>query len=286
MGRVRNKFLPLLAWLAMCGHGVQVSAGAPTDLTTALAGLAERVQAYYDRISSIICTETVTQRTLTTGLQPTGRPRVTVYELRVTLEQRDKNESEFRVGRTLQLVNGRRARKHEEPGCTDPKTGTPEPLGFLLAKNQHRSRFSWPGRISGGPPGTLALDFAQSPPDRVTVAWNGNCFQAAGGGIEGRIWFDPQTFDVLQLQTRLPRPFLVPVPHAVGPAPTSIRVERSEMLVHFARVAFQQPDEVVLLPESIEVVSLLRGAPSLKTTQTLSDFRRFLTDAVVRPVSR
>ena len=115
------------------------------------------------------------------------------------------------------------ARRHEEPGCTDPKTGTPEPLGFLLARNQRGFRFSWPHDASGGPEGTLALDFAASPPERVNIKWEGNCFNAEGGGVEGRLWFDPQTFDVLQIQARLPKPLPNPSAGVSGRSGGAIR---------------------------------------------------------------
>jgi hypothetical protein len=255
------------------------------DLATALAGLAVRVEAYYNRIGSIICDETVTQQEVKLDLAPIGKPRVTVYELSVTRDLNGKSEKEFRVERKLQSVNGRRARKNEAPGCTDPKTGTPEPLSFLLPKNQRRFRFSEAKDASGGPQRTRALDFSQTAPERMAVKWEGNCFDADGGGIEGRLWFDPQTFDVLQIQTRLPKPFLIPVPSRVGGASPAVRVERSDMLLRFTRVTFHRPDEEVLLPESIEVVTMFRGVPSLKTVQVLSNFRRFLSESIVRPAS-
>jgi hypothetical protein len=47
-------------------------------------------------------------------------------------------------------------------------------------------------------------------------------------------------------------------------------------------VEFEEPEEVVLLPESIEKVSVLRGALSLRTEQHLSNFRRFLTKSEIR----
>jgi hypothetical protein len=281
MSRVVSGFALFLC-LAMRSAAGSAQTSAALDLSATLAGLAARVQQYYDRISSIICEETVTQQELKFNLSPTGKPRVTVYELSVTHDPKGKGDKEFRVERTLQWVNGKRARKHEEPGCTDPKTGTPEPLGFLLAKNQSGFRFSMPPDASRGPEGTVPMDFVQSPPERVNIRWEGNCFDAEGGGIEGRVWFDPETFDVLQVQARLPKPFLVPLPVSLGAPPPAVRVERSEMLLRFTRVEFQQPDEAVLLPQSIEVVTVFRGVPSLKTTQTLSNFRRFLAESVVR----
>jgi hypothetical protein len=51
-------------------------------------------------------------------------------------------------------------------------------------------------------------------------------------------------------------------------------------------VAFSDPDEVVLLPESIETVTVIRnGLQSMRRSQIFSDYRRFLTGSriVKRP---
>ena len=279
-------FLATLLWLLCCAAGARAQTPATTlpDLKTALAGLADRVKHYYDRISTIICVETVTQQELKFNRAPIGKPRVTVYELSVARDPRAKTDAEFRVERTLQSVNGRPARKYQEPECTDPKTGTPEPLAFLLAKNQGSFKFWFPSGAADGPGGATAIDFRQTPPERVDIKWKGNCFSADGGGEEGRIWFDPDTFDVLQIDRRLPKPFPVPVPWLFGSSTVAIRVEESEVTMRFTRVKFEKPDETVLLPESTEIVTLFRGATSLRTVQVLSNFRRFLAESTVRPV--
>lgn len=267
--------------------GAAAGAQAPqlpaTGLQGALAGLADRVLHYYDRIGTIICEETVTQQELKFNLAPIGKPRITVYELSVTHDTHSKDGSEFRVERKLQSVNGKPARKNQEPECTDPKTGTPEPLEFLLARNQHGYRFSYPLAAKGGPPRAIAIDFVQTPPDRIDIKWKGNCFEADGGGEEGRLWFDPETFDVLQLEVRLPKPFSIPVPSMFGTLTPGVRVEKSEVTRKFTRVNFEKPDETVLLPESTEIVTVFRGVPSLRTVETLSNYRRFLAEGTVRP---
>lgn len=251
------------------------------DLASILAGLADRTQQYYDRFISIICTETVTTQDLRFNLTSVGGPRITVYELSVVKNAQTNGAAEFRVERTLQSVNGRPARTNQRAGCTDPKTGTPEPLGFLLAANQSRYRFSI-GEARGGPPGTHALDFIDSPPERVRVKWEGNCFEAEGGGHQGRVWFDPATYDVFQVDLRLSNPFLIPFPNGYFGIQPSIRVEKSEITLRFSRVEFQQPDESVLLPESIDTLHVLRGVPSLRIHQKLANYRRFLTKAEIR----
>jgi hypothetical protein len=273
----------LLALAAAASAGARLSAQGD-ELSIVLAGLAERTQQYYDRFISIICTETVHQQDLRFNLTPAGKPRVTVYELSVSRDPQAKGEAAFRVDRTLQLVNGRPARKNQRPGCTDPKTGSPEPLAFLLASNQGRYRFTIADAGAGGPGGTRAIDFVESPPERVRVSWEGNCFEAEGGGYQGRVWFDPISYDVMQVDIRLSKPFLVPTrPGSIGGS--VIRVERSEVTIRFARVQFQQPDEVVLLPDTIETLTVFRGAPSLRTEQRLSNFRRFLTRSEIRAAS-
>jgi hypothetical protein len=254
----------------------------PGELTSILSSLAERTQQYYDRFISIICTEKVHLQELRFNLAPQGKPRVTVYELSVSRNPRARDENDFRVERILQMVNGRPARKHQQPGCTDPRTGTPEPLAFLLAKNQTGYRFTLDDSATGGPSGTRALHYVESPPERVQIRWSGNCFEAEGGGHEGRVWFDPATFDVLQVEIRLSKPFLVPMPAGYMGLIPAIRVERSEATLRFARVQFTQPDETVLLPESVETLHVLRGVPSLRMTQTLSNFRRFLAESSIR----
>jgi hypothetical protein len=184
----------------------------------------------------------------------------------------------------LLSVNGRPAKQRQQPGCTDPKTGTPEPLGFLLEKNQPRFRFALNDGAVGGPAGARALSFIQSPPERASVKWTANCFNAEGGGQEGRVWFDPISFDVLQVEARLSTPFPVPVPQVAFGIQPAIRVERAESTVRFERVAFEEPDEIVLLPQSVETLTVFRGAPSLRTEQKLTNFRRFLAESTIRAI--
>ena len=268
--------------LAVIACGVETRAQRAADLAIVLHGLAERTQQYYDRFISIICTETVHTQDLRSNLSPTGRPRTTVYELSVARNPRPQGDGEFRVERTLQSVNGRPARKNQRAECTDPKTGTPEPLGFLLSSNQPRYRFSI-ADAAGGPSAAQAIDFVETLPDDVRVTWQGNCFEAEGGGHQGRVWFDPNTYDVHQVDIRLSKPFPIPMPAGFFGIRPAIRVEKSETTLRFSRVEFQQPDESVMLPASIDTLHVLRGVPSIRIRQSLSDYRRFLTKSEIRP---
>ena len=212
---------------------------------------------------------------------PVGRPRTTVYELSVSRDSSGKDGGTFRVERTLQSVNGRPARKDQATECTDPKTGTPEPLEFLLAHNQWRYRFAL-ADAADGPPGARALDFEESPPERVRITWAGNCFEADGGAHKGRLWFDRDSYDVLRVDIRLTKPFLIPLPEGSFGVRPAIRVEKSETSLRFSKVDFQQPDETLMLPASIHTVHVLRGVSSMRIQQTLANYRRFLTKSEIR----
>lgn len=272
-----RRVVPLACALLVCGAEARTQPSG--ELARVLGGLAARTQQYYDRFISIICTETVNTQDLRFNLAAAGPPRIIVYEMSVSRDPGGKGEAGFRVERTLQSVNGRPARKNQRSECTDPKTGTPEPLGFLLAANQARYRFTI---ADAGRPGARAIDFIETPPERVRVKWEGSCFEAEGGGHQGRVWFDPGTYDVLQVDLWLSKPFLIPLPDGYFGIRPSIRVEKSEMTLRFTRVEFQQPDEVVLLPESIETLHVLRGVPSMRIHQKLANYRRFLTKSEIR----
>ena len=130
--------------------------------------------------------------------------------------------------RTLQSVNGRPARRNQRTECTDPKTGTPGAAGFSACIESEAVPVQ-PADAGSGPPGTQAIDFIETPPERVRVKWEGNCFEAEGGGQQGRVWFDPDTYDIFQVDVRLSNPFLIPLPDGFFGIRPAIRVEKSEM---------------------------------------------------------
>ena len=54
-------------------------------------------------------------------------------------------------------------------------------------------------------------------------------------------------------------------------------IERSDSSIRYRPVGFKDPDETVLLPEYIEVVTVFRGAQSYRITQSFSGYKRFIT---------
>ena len=55
-------------------------------------------------------------------------------------------------------------------------------------------------------------------------------------------------------------------------------LDRDDQTLRYKAVSFRDPDEVMLVPESIESLTTLRGGlQSARRTQTFSNYRRFLT---------
>ena len=68
------------------------------------------------------------------------------------------------------------------------------------------------------------------------------------GGTRTRVWVDPQSGEVLRLDERLMGQVEIPVPRAqqrLGAA-RFMNIERVDMSIRYAPVAFQDPDERLL----------------------------------------
>ncbi len=97
---------------------------------------------------------------------------------------------------------------------------------------------------------------------------------------QGRVYVDAQSFDVVKIEQHLKSRVEVRVPlkqQRVKNLPDWIVVDRFDWVIRYKPVSFQDPDETLLLPASIEQVAVLRGAQSNRKTQVFSGYRRFLT---------
>src|SRR5262249_20414813 len=99
-------------------------------------------------------------------------------------------------------------------------------------------------------------------------------------------WIDADTHDVLRVDR-----------HNAGPVDLRISrelqrrynfdmyvvLEREDVTMRHKPVAFSDPAEVVVLPDSIESLTIVRtGLQSTRRTTTFTDYRRFLTTGRVR----
>jgi hypothetical protein len=206
-----------------------------------------------------------------------------VYELRVEWHSAANGLGpEANIQRTLITVNGRPPGPRAAPGCLDPKPVSPEPLAMLLPDRQAEYEFSVAGtdRIKGRR--SVMIDYSSASTRKPTETWRGECVSIDLQSMtRGRIWADALTGEVLRLDESLTGQYDVWVPVRLrrSGGPLSLTVERSDTTIRYAPVRFTDPDEELLLPESIDTLTIVRraGTPQQRIVQTFSDYRRFMT---------
>jgi hypothetical protein len=281
-----------LATASVVSLGGQSATTPSIDLSALLARVGERIEAYYQRAQSIVCTETVQLVTMDMGFTPDPHTRRLVYELRVSWDKAGDSDTtpEANVLRQLKSINGRPPKPGEEPGCLDPKPVSLDPLAFLLPHHQQEYKFTYKGvgRIGDGRTAAM-VDYAPAgkPPPEIT--WNDSCVSInVPARTTGRVWIDRFAGDVLRIDETVMGPFDVQVPESQrrkGANP-SLVLDRADSSIRYKLVTFTEPNEIVLLPESIEMMSVIRGsgAPRLRTTQRFTGYQRFVTGGrVVTP---
>jgi hypothetical protein len=120
------------------------------------------------------------------------------------------------------------------------------------------------------------------------MTWRENCVTVeAAGKTAGRVWVDVESGMVLRVEERLLGQIEVPLPPAQQ-RKTSVRamqIERADTTIQYRMVRFADPPEEMMLPASIETVTVIRdaGIPRLRTTQTFANYRRFVTGTRMVP---
>ena len=270
-----------------------VTAQAPPDIDTLLARVSERIADYYRRAQSVVCIEKSTVQSVGRSFDPTGFARVTESELRVEPDGTDEGDGRptgATVVRQIMKINGKPPRekdKNDRAGCTDPNPLSTEPLAFLLPANRKGYTFTTGGFGKGKDRGALVIEFTAASTDRegkVVEDERGveDCFNISiPAPMRGRIWVSATSYEVLRLERHLAGLGEVRVNFAQQRKhnlPGSMTVERYDTAIRYKPIAFTDPDEAMLLPESIETVVIWRnGMESTRRRQEYSGYRRFLT---------
>jgi hypothetical protein len=301
----------LLVSSALVGSSGILLASAPIDrpdVGTLIAQVGERVAVYYQRAQRLICLERSTVVPIGADWSMQGFARTIESELRVEIDAASGDSlPDPRVARTVRRVNGREPRNRDRTdrsGCTDPTPLSPEPLAFLLPGRRDDYRFTAVRDGRERDRAALLIDFATSSTGRRAGRpeliedehGHDDCFDWKGPvAISGRLWVDARTHDVLRLERHIAGPTDLRVPDALQQRyrfPPWLTIDRDDLTMRYKEVAFSDPDEVMLLPESIESITVLRSAlQSIRRTQVFSDYRRFLTGSRIvkggsRPQSR
>jgi hypothetical protein len=282
------------ATAAALALGATITAGAQPQphVDELLARVGERVAEFYNRAKNIICIETSTVQSIDAGFSPQGFARTVESELR--LEPGSAGDAV--VVRKIRKVGGRAPREEDKTnrsGCTDPAPVSTEPLAFLLPAGQREYRFERVSVSNERNRTVLSIDFAsvnrRSKAELITdPGGHEDCFDWSGHiASKGRIRVDANTYDVLQVERFLPGPVDVRVPVVLQQRyrfENWIALVRDDVTIRYKTVAFSDPDEVLLLPESIESLTIVRGGlQSSRRSHRFSEYRRFVAEGRVVP---
>ena len=254
----------------------------------------ERVEQFFARAQSLMCLEVVYLQPLTSSWSTEGLGRTVESELRVSWDAEigGMAATEAQTLRKLLKVNGRPPRDNDWNNCTAPEQQTeePQPLSLLLPGKRADYQFSWAGTTRLDGRAAIMIDYrevADVSVDSHMIEGRDDCVSFdLDGGIRGRIWIDADTHDVLRLDQRLIGMVEVPLPKNAkrwASMPRSWTMERWDTTIRFKPVTFTNPDETLVLPESLSSLRLMRGAgtPRLRTITYYKNYQRFLTGARV-----
>jgi hypothetical protein len=268
---------------------VVMRAQSPQDPEAVLDRIARHVLDYYSRAQSLMSRETVDVQAINPDFSMIGTATRYAYQLRLEWTPPENGEApQATMIRELLTVNGRKPRPKDEPKCTQPRETWTEPLGMFLPDGRREYDFKWSGagRMDGR--ATVSLDFRSKPveDEEPETTWGKSGEDAClsltiPGRMKGRVWADAETGEVLRLDQTVPGLIEVKVPseqQQFWHAPWLV-MERSDTSIRYKRVRFEDPDEELMLPTSIQSLTMWRGGGSrpLRKTQTFKDYRRFLT---------
>jgi hypothetical protein len=265
------------------------SAQAPPNIEDLLARVGGRVAEFYKRASNVVCIERSIVQPVDFNNSPAGFARTVESELRL---EADTGEvaGEATLMRKIRKVNGRVPRekdKKDRAGCTDPNPLSSEPLAFLLPAHASEYQFKTVGMGNDRNRATVMIDFTsvdrKSNPGLIEDP-NGHedCFDWTGHiASRGRIWVDAENYDVLRVERGLRGPTDVKVPALMQRRyhfDNWMVLVRDDVTIRYKTITFNDPDETLLLPESIDSFTVVRGGlESTRRKQTFSDYKHFVT---------
>jgi hypothetical protein len=292
-GRRALTAVVLLAALEVALTTTDAGAQAQPGVDEMLARVGERIVEFYKRAQRVICIETSRVQPINLSYSPQGFARTVESELRVEAEGGDA-AGEVTVVREVRKVNGRVPREKDRKnrdGCTDPNPLSTEPLAFLLPAHRSEYQFKWAGFAKDRNRPAFRIDFAsvnrKSNPELIEdKEGHDDCFDWSGPvASRGRIWVDAESYDVLRVERSVGGPLDVRVPLRIQRRhnlDNYVVIMREDTTIRYRKVAFSDPDEVLLLPESIDLLSVVSGGlQSTRRSQVYSDYRRFVTDSRV-----
>ena len=263
-------------------------------LETVLQRASEQVERYLARAQSIVCLESVHLQPMNAGWGSTGFGRTVESELRLSWQPDidGRASREAHTLRKLLRVNGQKPRDDDANNCTAPEQQAHEPhvLSLLLSSQRADHEFTLAGQTSIDGRAVNMIDYRvlrKATVESSMVEGRDDCVSFnLEGGLRGRIWIDAETHDVLRLDQRLSGMVEIPLPKKArlqADSPLNWTLERWDTSIRFKRATFQNPEETLVLPESLTSIRITRGSgmPRLRTTTHYKNYQRFLTNGRV-----
>ena len=286
----RGSSLAAGVFLLVAGSTAPAIAQASPDIETLLARVGERLAEYYERAQNIICTEKSTAQPIANDFSPVGFAQTVESELHIDSDAGTDGDGAKNPSfvRELRKINGRVPREKDRKDrsrCGDPNPLTMEPLAFLLPANREGYAFAFAGAGKGKDSHALLIDYTVTERGTPELRENADGIEECFGlsfpaTIKGRVWVDGTTYEVLRVEQHITGPVDIRVSAAQQRRhnlPDFVVVERWDTVMRYKVVAFRDPDERLLLPDSIETTSIVRGLESRRRRQQYSDYRRFTT---------
>ena len=285
----------VIALMAMCCGWMSLSAvsQAPPDIEEVVTQIGERVARYYRRAQSLVSSGTVRRPADLTDLVVGGacaHGRIRAARGIRGLGWREAASGEGDSGRSPDEWTRAEPERQDGPQwlhqSAAPCRTSRSPSVFLPA---HRDgyRFTSIRDVEENDSAALVIDYVstirKSRPELIEdELGHQDCFDWSGPvATRGRVWVDASTYEVLRVERRIAGPIDVRVPWMLQRRyllPLSVVVERDNAAIRYKPVSFTDPDEVILLPESSESLTLIRGGlQSVRRSERFSGYRRFLT---------
>lgn len=293
--RVRRTLLVLVSVVALDAGLSPPTAGAQAQpgIDELLARVGERIADFYKRAQHVLCIEKSTVQPINFRFSPDGFARTVESELHVEAERGDAG-GEASVVRQVLKVNGRAPRGKDNKnrdGCTDPNPLSTEPLAFLLPAHRSEYQFKSAGFGNDRKRPAFLIDFSSvSRNSKLELVedkeGHDDCFDWSGDLTErGRIWVDAKSYDVVRIERNVGGPVSVRVPPRIqrrNNLDSYVVIVRYDTTIRYRMVAFSNPEETLLLPESTDSLIVVQGGlQSTRRMQTYSDYKRFVGDSRV-----
>ena len=266
---------------------VGASAQAPLPVEVLLERVGQRIERFYRQAQNIVFTEKSVVQPIAAGFGVAGFARSTESELRIQPSADGDDAAD--VIRELLKVNGRPPRekdKKDSKACLDSNPVSPEPLSFLLPGHRANYSFKYAGFGKGKDANALVIDYTlreQGTPELIEdPEGRKDCFHfSLPGTFRGRVVINATSYEVLRIEQHLAAPadMRVGLPlQRKHNLPDRMVVERYDITIRYKLIAFKDPEEELLLPESIDILDMYRGGlESHRRSQVFSEYRRFLT---------